>query len=58
MLDHALRHLDRVVVVVGENNIRSQRALEKIGARFLERSESRFHDGRVRRNVIFAIDRR
>jgi len=58
MLDHAFRFVERVVFVVGENNLRSQKALEKIGARFLERSEARFPDGRVRRNVIFAIDRR
>ena len=58
MLDHALRFVERVVFVVGENNLRSQKALEKIGARFLERSEGRLPDGRVRRNVIFAIDRR
>jgi RimJ/RimL family protein N-acetyltransferase len=57
MLAHALRFVERVVFVVGENNIRSQKALEKIGARFLERSEARLPDGRVRRNVIFAIDR-
>jgi RimJ/RimL family protein N-acetyltransferase len=33
MLDHAFRFVDRVVFVVGEHNLRSQRALEKIGAR-------------------------
>ena len=58
MLDHGPRFIELVVFVVGENNIRSQKALEKIGACFLERSEARFPDGRVRRNVIFAIDRR
>jgi RimJ/RimL family protein N-acetyltransferase len=33
MLDHAFRYLDSVVFFVGPNNIRSQRALERIGAR-------------------------
>ena len=37
MIDHALRFLRRVVFVVGENNMRSRRALEKIGARFEKR---------------------
>jgi RimJ/RimL family protein N-acetyltransferase len=37
MIDHALRFLSRVVFVVGENNMRSRRALEKIGARFEKR---------------------
>src|SRR5438477_2712713 len=35
MLAHAFRFVDRVLFVVGEHNIRSQKALEKIGARFL-----------------------
>jgi RimJ/RimL family protein N-acetyltransferase len=35
MLDHAFRFVERVVFVVGEHNRRSQRALEKIGARLL-----------------------
>jgi RimJ/RimL family protein N-acetyltransferase len=38
MIEHALRFLPRVVFVVGENNIRSQRALEKIGARLEKRA--------------------
>jgi len=32
MLDHAFRYVDRVVFIVGVGNIRSQRAVEKIGA--------------------------
>jgi len=31
MLDHAFRFVERVIFLVGENNIRSQRAMEKIG---------------------------
>jgi RimJ/RimL family protein N-acetyltransferase len=31
MLDHAFQYLDRVVFYVGEHNLRSQRAMEKIG---------------------------
>ncbi|HEX4638723.1 MAG TPA: GNAT family N-acetyltransferase [Chthoniobacterales bacterium] len=52
MLKHAFRFVDRVVFVVGENNFRSQKALEKIGAKFLRREN---RDGRP--NVIFRIDR-
>jgi RimJ/RimL family protein N-acetyltransferase len=33
MLDHAFKFVENVVFFVGENNIRSQRATEKIGAR-------------------------
>ena len=37
MLDHAFQFVDRVLFFVGPNNLRSQKALEKIGA-------SRTHD--------------
>jgi N-acetyltransferase len=37
MVDHALRFVDRVVFVVGERNVRSQKALEKLGATLLKR---------------------
>ena len=57
MLDHAFRFVERVIFVVGENNIRSQRALQKIGATFLERSVATALDGGVRRNVIYVIRR-
>ena len=31
MLEHAFEHVDRVVFIVGETNLRSRRAVEKIG---------------------------
>ena len=58
MLDHAFRFVKRVVFVVGENNLRSQKALEKIGAGFLRKSESTARDGSVRKTVVFRITRR
>jgi N-acetyltransferase len=57
MLDHAFRFVDRVVFVVGENNVRSQKALGKIGARFLRRAELPAPDGTMRLNLIFVIKR-
>ena len=57
MLDHAFRFVDRVVFVVGENNIRSQKALEKIGATFLKKTERPDRHGSMRPNVVFAITR-
>ena len=51
MLSHAFRLVKTVHFVVGIHNIRSQRAVEKIGgARVGERTEP---DGRV--SVVFAI---
>jgi RimJ/RimL family protein N-acetyltransferase len=57
MLDHAFKFVDRVVFVVGENNLRSQKALEKIGAKFLRTMERLNRNGAPERSVIFGIDR-
>lgn len=58
MLDHAFRFVDRVVFVVGEKNFRSQKALEKIGARFFKKVQLPGPDGSMRPNVVFAIERK
>jgi len=54
MLAHAFRFVDRVVFVVGENNLRSQKALEKIGARLVRTSEP---DDQGKRKVTFVMTR-
>ena len=54
MLAHAFRFVDRVVFRVGENNLRSQLALKKIGAVFVS------HEADPRRGhpaVLYAITR-
>jgi RimJ/RimL family protein N-acetyltransferase len=53
MIDHALRFVGRVVFVAGEGNTRSRRALEKIGAKFIEKVERPSGDGS---NVIYVVD--
>jgi RimJ/RimL family protein N-acetyltransferase len=50
MLEHAFKYVDRVVFLIGPNNIRSQRAVEKIGA---VRAGARVSDGRE--SLLFAI---
>ena len=57
MIDHAFRFVDRVVFRVGENNLRSQTALQKIGAKFLTRIEIPAPDGTLKPNVVFVIER-
>jgi hypothetical protein len=57
MLDHAFQFVDRVLFVVGEKNLRSQKALEKIGARFLKKKLVPARDGTLTRNVVFLIAR-
>jgi RimJ/RimL family protein N-acetyltransferase len=53
MLDHAFRFVDRVVFHVGRENLRSQRALEKIGAVLIGSGL----DGAGTRTVLFEIHR-
>jgi len=57
MLDHAFRFVDRVVFVVGEKNLRSQKALQKIGARFLKKKNLPVRDGTLAPNLVFVITR-
>lgn len=51
MLEHAFRFVERVVFLIGPNNVRSQRAVEKIGG---ARMGSR-RDGSGRESVVYQI---
>jgi len=51
MLAHAFRFVERVVFLIGPDNVRSQRAVEKIGA---TRAGSR-HDGTGRESIVYQI---
>ena len=57
MLEHALEFVKHIVFVVGEKNLRSQRALEKIGAELLKKEITTAPDGSVRHNVVFVVSR-
>jgi RimJ/RimL family protein N-acetyltransferase len=57
MLAHALAHVERVDFRVGETNLRSRRAMEKIGGRLSQRDEVIDMAGRQVRHVIYEIDR-
>jgi RimJ/RimL family protein N-acetyltransferase len=57
MLGHAFRFVNRVVFVVGENNLRSRKAVEKIGARLVAKVERPDRNGALCPNVVFALDR-
>ena len=57
MLDHAFKFVKRVVFVVGENNLRSQKAVEKIGGKFLKMVDRPGSSGVTMRNVVLAIER-
>jgi N-acetyltransferase len=57
MLDHAFQFVDRVLFVVDEHNLRSQKAMEKIGARFSHNVQLPDRDGVLQTNVVFALER-
>jgi RimJ/RimL family protein N-acetyltransferase len=58
MLDHAFRFVHRVLFRVAEDNLRSQRALQKVGAQFLTRIEPTASDGSLTpNNLVFVIER-
>jgi len=57
MLAHAFRFVERVVFAVGENNLRSQKALQKIGAKLLRTTQRPARDGTMVPHLVFAITR-
>lgn len=57
MIGHALQAFDRVIFLVGDTNVRSQRAMAKIGAVLTDRTDRAEMAGRTVRHLVFAIDR-
>jgi len=57
MVGHALTQFDRVIFIVGEGNVRSRRAMEKIGGQLTSREHHAEMAGRMVRHVIYSIDR-
>ncbi|MFI5347885.1 MAG: GNAT family N-acetyltransferase [Elusimicrobiota bacterium] len=58
MLDHAFRFVDSAVFHVGEHNLRSRKAMEKIGGVLCGSLEKTGADGRPRRNVVYVIKKK
>lgn len=57
LIDHALLHFDRVVFMVGENNGRSRRAMERIGGQLTDRIYQQAIGDRLVPHVVYTIDR-
>jgi N-acetyltransferase len=57
MLDHAFRFVERVVLVVGEDNLRSRKAVEKIGGKLIGVEDRVMANGQTVRHVIYAVTR-
>jgi RimJ/RimL family protein N-acetyltransferase len=57
MLDYAFDFVDQVIFHVGANNIRSQKAMEKLGAVNLGLEEVAYYGEATRTNIVYAIYR-
>ncbi len=57
MLDHAFKNMDRALFFIGENNIRSRRAIERVGGRLTDRTYVAGMAGQPTTHVVYAIDR-
>jgi len=57
MVDHGFQFVERILFIAGEDNQRSRRALEKIGAKFLQKMERPARDGKMMPNVVYALSR-
>jgi RimJ/RimL family protein N-acetyltransferase len=57
MLNHAFRFVDRVVFHVGKNNLRSRRAMEKLGGVLAGEMPVSYYGEPSSTNVIYEIDR-
>ena len=55
MLDHAFQFVENVVFLIGPTNVRSQKALEKIGGVLTERRTKTNSDGEIVENVVYQI---
>lgn len=58
MLDHIHRFVGTAVFTVGEGNVRSRRAMEKIGGSLRPGTELRLMAGEMKPHVIYEIRRR
>jgi len=57
MLAHAFRFVDTVIFRIGETNLRSRRAMEKIGGRLIDRTETVLLNGAPVTHITYAIGR-
>ena len=57
MLRHAFTGVDRAMFRIGETNVRSRRAMEKIGGRLTDRTHQAMVGGVPVLHVIYTIDR-
>jgi RimJ/RimL family protein N-acetyltransferase len=57
MLDHAFKFVETVLFLIGSTNVRSRKAIERIGGVLTERRETRTIQGEVIEHVVYKIDK-
>lgn len=57
MLDHAFKFVDQVIFHIGAENIRSQKAIEKLGAVKTGEVEMEYYGEQKKLNFIYRIDK-
>jgi RimJ/RimL family protein N-acetyltransferase len=55
MLDHAFKFVESVVFLIGPTNVRSQKAIEKIGGVMTERGKKTNLNGKTVEHVVYQI---
>jgi len=57
MLEHAFQFVDRVIFHVGDGNLRSRKAMEKIGGVLIGEVAMSYQGEQPHRNVVYKIER-
>ncbi len=58
MLDHAFRYADTVIFHVGADNIRSRKAMEKLGGVLIGQEDISYYGEKSNPNVVYKIDKK
>ena len=57
MLDHAFKFIDTVYFHIGKVNIRSQKAIEKLGAEKIGQKEMNYYGEHKSQNLVYKMDK-
>ncbi len=57
MINHAFRYFDQIIFIIDQDNIRSQKAVQKIGGRIMSDQEAAGLDLKSSNNLAFVVDR-
>ena len=58
MLDHAFRFVENVIFHIGANNIRSQKAIERLGAKKIAEIEMNYYGEPQQLNFVYSINKK